>query len=494
MEEARLNIFEDIALRTGGDIYVGVVGPVRTGKSTLIKKFMDLLVLPNIQDEYARQRTIDELPQSAAGKTIMTVEPKFVPDEGVEITVRDALKLRVRLVDCVGYTVPGAVGYEDEHGPRMVTTPWFDEPIPFQEAAEIGTRKVITDHSTIGLVVTTDGSIAELPREAYVDAERRVVEELRALGKPFVVLLNTSRPYATETMELAGQLEQAYGVPVIAIDAAQMTLDDVHLVFEQVLYEFPVRDLRIALPDWVAELEPSHWLREQFEAAIAEVTSGVQRLRDVDPAVERLSSYEFMAEVTLKSMNMGTGEAIIETRAQEDLFYRVLEELTGVSIEGKAPMIRLMRELTTAKREYDKIAPALREVRETGYGLVPPTMEDIQFAEPELVKKGNQFGVRLRAAAPSLHMIRADIGTEVTPIIGTEKQGEELVQYLLDRFESDPKKLWEFDIFGKSLHDLVREGLQNKLYRMPENAQQKLQETLTRIVNEGSGGLICIII
>ena len=493
--EEKFNIFEDIAQRTGGDIYVGVVGPVRTGKSTLIKKFMELLVLPNIADENVRQRTIDELPQSGGGRTIMTVEPKFVPDEGVAINIRETLQLRVRLVDCVGYTVEGALGYLDESGaPRMVVTPWFADPIPFQEAAEMGSRKVISEHSTIGLVVTTDGSITELTRETYVVAEQRVVGELKELGKPFVVVLNTTRPYAAETMELAGELEEKYGVPVIPMDAAALTLDDINLILEQVLYEFPVRELSMPLPDWVQELEVNHSLRVKFEEAIAEATSSIRRLRDVDPAVVRLSGYEFVQEAALRSMEMGTGKAAVEITAREDLFYQVLEELTGVSIHGKAPMIRLMRELIHSRKEYAKVGPALREVAETGYGLVTPSVEEIAFEEPELIRRGSQFGVRLRASAPSLHIIRADVRTEVTPIIGTERQGEELVHYLLDRFEQDPKKLWEFDIFGKSLHDLLREGLQNKLYRMPENAQQRLQETLTRIVNEGSGGLICIII
>ena len=493
--EEKFNIFEDIAQRTGGDIYVGVVGPVRTGKSTLIKKFMELLVLPNIADENVRQRTIDELPQSGGGRTIMTVEPKFVPDEGVAITIRETLQFRVRLVDCVGYTVEGALGYLDESGaPRMVVTPWFADPIPFQEAAEMGSRKVISEHSTIGLVVTTDGSITELSRETYVVAEQRVVGELKELGKPFVVVLNTTKPYATETMELAGELEEKYGVPVIPMDAAALTLDDINLILEQVLYEFPVRELSMPLPDWVQELEADHWLRVKCEQAIAEAAASIRRLRDVDPAVVRLAGYEFVQEAALRGMEMGTGKAAVEITAREDLFYQVLEELTGVSIHGKAPMIRLMRELIHSRKEYAKVGPALREVAETGYGLVTPSVEEIAFEEPELIRRGSQFGVRLRASAPSLHIIRADVRTEVTPIIGTERQGEELVHYLLDRFEQDPKKLWEFDIFGKSLHDLLREGLQNKLYRMPENAQQRLQETLTRIINEGSGGLICIII
>ncbi|MHB9146485.1 MAG: stage IV sporulation protein A [Symbiobacteriia bacterium] len=493
--EEKFNIYQDIAQRTGGDIYIGVVGPVRTGKSTFIKKFMETLVLPAIEDPYARDRARDELPQSGGGKTVMTVEPKFVPDEGVAITVGDNLALRVRLVDCVGYTVDGAAGYLDETGSaRMVMTPWFEQEVPFQEAAELGTRKVIQDHSTIGLVVTTDGTVTELARGQYIEPEQRVVSELKELGKPFVMLLNTIRPYATETMELAGELEETYDVPVIPMDLASLTADDINLILEQVLYEFPVKELEVALPKWVEELDPVHWLRQQFEQAVSEVMQPVRRLRDVDPAVSKLAAYDFIQDVALKSMDMGTGVANVELGAREDLYNQVLEELTGVPIEGKQTMVRLIREYVHAKTEYDKVADALRDVRQSGYGMVAPNITEMSFEEPELIKRGNQFGVRLRASAPSIHMIRADIETEVTPIIGTERQGEELVSYLLDRFESDPKKLWEFDIFGKSLHDLVREGIQNKLFRMPENAQEKLQETLSRIINEGSGGLICIII
>lgn len=491
----KFNVYEDIAKRTGGDIYIGVVGPVRTGKSTFIKKFSELLVLPNIQDENVRERCRDELPQSGGGKTIMTVEPKFIPDEGVAITLKDNIHLRVRLVDCVGYTVEGALGYEDEQGnPRMVLTPWFDYEVPFQEAAEIGTRKVIAEHSTVGVVVTTDGTITDLARGKYLEAEERVVGEMKELGKPFVILLNTVKPYATETMELAGELEEKYDSPVIPMDCAELSLDDITLILEQILMEFPVKEVDIALPKWVEELEGKHWLREKFETAVSESIQGVRRVRDVDPAVEKLGTYEFVQDVLLKAIDMGTGVARVELNAREDLFYQILEEMAGVPIEGKHTLVRLMKDLTFAKVEYDKVAQALQEVRTSGYGMVPPSIADMTFEEPELIKQGNRFGVKLRASAPSLHFIRADIQTEVTPIIGTEKQGEELVQYLLERFEDDPKKLWDFDIFGKSLHDLCREGIQNKLFRMPENAQVKLQETLTRIINEGSGGLICIII
>lgn len=490
----KFDIFQDIAERTGGDIYVGVVGPVRTGKSTFIRRFLETLVLPNIKDVNERERAKDAMPQGGTGRTIMTTEPKFVPDDGIEIAIRDNLKLRVRLVDCVGYAVAGALGYEEADGPRMVQTPWFEYEIPFQEAAEIGTRKVISDHSTIGLVVTTDGSITDIPRDNYVDAEGRVIRELRDLGKPFIVILNSTHPFARETRELADQLQAQYDVPVLPVDCAQLSQDDIYVIMEQVLYEFPVREVNINLPQWVEALEAKHWLRKKFEDAVRETIACIRRLRDIENAIGRLGSYDFVADVALRSMDMGTGIAAIDMDAKETLYFQVLEEISGLTIDGKHGLLTLMRELAAAKREWDVVADAVRQVRESGYGMVPPRLVDMSFADPELIKQGNRFGVRLKASAPSLHLIRADIETEITPIIGTEKQCEELVKYLMDRFEEDPKKLWESDIFGKSLHDLVREGIQNKLTEMPENARQKLQETLQRIINEGSGGLICIII
>lgn len=491
----KFNIFEDVARRTGGDLYFGVVGPVRTGKSTFIRRFAELVILPNIADEYEQARIRDELPQSGAGKTIMTVEPKFVPDDAILMTIGEGLSVRVRLVDSVGYAVEGALGYLDEAGsPRMVRTPWFETEIPFHEAAEIGTRKVIMDHATIGLVLTTDGSITDLARGKYLEAEERVILEMQAMGKPFVIVLNTTRPYAQETMELAGELEGKYLAPVIPVDASELSADDIHLILEQALFEFPVREAHINLPRWVEELDRAHPLRTQFEEAISEALQGIQKIRDVDAAVEKLGGYEFMASVTLRSMDMGTGVAEVDTEALDDLYYATLEEITGTPLEGKHTMVRLLRDYAIAKAEYDKVKHALHEVRTTGYGMVSPTLSDLTFEEPELVRQGIMYGVKLRANAPSLHFIRADIAAEVTPIIGTAKQGEELVQYLMNRFQDDPQQLWNFDIFGKSLHELVQEGIQSKLYRMPEDAQEKLQETLTRIINEGSGGLICIII
>ncbi|MFY9119236.1 MAG: stage IV sporulation protein A [Syntrophomonadaceae bacterium] len=488
------NILQDIAERTGGDIYLGVVGPVRTGKSTFIKRFMELMILPNIKDSYDRERAIDELPQSGAGKTITTTEPKFVPNEAVEITTANGLSFKARLVDCVGYTVEGALGYEEDDEPRMVKTPWFDYEVPFEEAAEIGTRKVIVDHSTIGIVVTTDGSISDISREHYELPEDRVIAELKELNKPFIILLNSIHPYDRETLSLAEELSDRYGVSVIPLDAAQMTVEQVYGVLEEVLYEFPVQEVNIKLPRWVDELDEDFWLREGLENAIRDILNEVRKVRDIDKAIERLSEVENISYVSLEEMNLGTGTVAIDVTVPEELFYRSLSDVSGFSVQGTHDIMRLMKDFSVAKREFDKVSSALEEVKESGYGVVTPRLEEMFLEEPELIRQGSRFGVKLKAKAPSLHIIRADITTEITPIIGTEKQCEELVRYMLDEFEEDPAKIWDSNIFGKSLHDLVREGIQNKLHRMPENAQVKLQDTLQRIVNEGSGGLICIII
>ncbi len=487
-------ILNDIAERTGGDIYLGVVGPVRTGKSTFIKRFMEMMVIPNIKDIYDQERAKDELPQSGAGKTITTTEPKFVPNEAVEISTTNGISLKVRMVDCVGYTVDGALGYEEDEEPRMVRTPWFDYEVPFEEAAEIGTRKVIADHSTIGLVITTDGSISDIPRSSYEEPEERVVNELKELNKPFIIILNSTRPYDRETLNLAEELSDKYAVSVIPADVALMSVDQMLGVLEEVLYEFPVQEVNIKLPRWVDELDEEFWLREHLEDSIREVLNGIKKVRDVDRAIEKLSDIENISYVSLEEMSLGTGTASIDVTVPEELFYRSLSEVSGFSVEGTHDIMRLMKDLSIAKKEFDKVSSALDEVRETGYGVVTPRLEEMFLEEPELIRQGSRFGVKLKAKAPSLHVIRADITTEITPIIGTEKQCEELVRYMLDEFEEDPTKIWDSNIFGKSLHDLVREGIQNKLHRMPENAQVKLQDTLQRIVNEGSGGLICIII
>ncbi len=488
------DLFRDIAERTGGDLYLGVVGGVRTGKSTFIKRFMELMVLPNIQDVYDRERAIDELPQSAAGRTIMTTEPKFIPNEAVEVQVTENLNIKIRLVDCVGYRVEGALGYEEENGPRMVSTPWFDEPIPFQEAAELGTRKVISEHSTMGLVITTAGSITDIDRDNYIEAEERVIEELKSINRPFLVLLNSINAAGQEAADLATELSEKYDIPVLPVDCAKMVQADILNILGKLLYEFPVNEVNINLPPWVEELDLKHWLREKFENSIQETIKGIIRLRDVDDAVESLADYDFVDQVMLHGIDAGTGSADISITSSPSLFYEVLSEQSGFEIEGEKELFRIVKELSVAKKEYDKVSDALGEVRENGYGVVTPTLDELVLEEPELIRQGSRFGIKLKASAPSLHMIRADITAEITPIIGTEKQCEELVQYMLREFEDNPQKIWNSEIFGKSVHDLVREGIQNKLHRMPENAQDKLQETLQRIVNEGSGGLICIII
>lgn len=488
------DIFKDIAERTGGDIYVGVFGPVRTGKSTFIKRFMELLVLPNILNPHERERAKDALPQSGAGRTVMTTEPKFVPDEGVEVRIRDTLTFRVRMVDCVGFTIPGALGYEEGDTPRMVLTPWFDHEIPFEEAAEVGTRKVISEHSTVGIAVFTDGTVTDIPRDDYTEAEDRVVAELKNVGKPFIILLNSRYPYGSKAAALASELEEKYDISVIPVNCQEMTLEDIQLIFEQLLYEFPVKELNVDVPDWVEELESVHWLRERFDEAVDLSLKDVKRVKDVDRAVARLREYDFIGVVNVERVDMGVGTVNIAVRATDEAFYRVIEEVSGYSVENAADLLRHVKEMAKAKKEYDKIREPLEEVRETGYAVISPTVQDMIFEEPELLRQGNRFGVKLRAKAPSIHLIRADVASEVTPLMGTEKQCEELVNYLLEQFEDNPKKIWQSDIFGKSLHELVTEGVQNKLYRMPENAQQKLQETVERIVNEGSGGLICIII
>ena len=489
-----MGVYEDIKARTDGDIYVGVVGAVRTGKSTFIKNFMDLLVIPNIENTYKRERARDELPQSAAGRTIMTTEPKFVPNEAIEITIGENLKLRTRLVDCVGYLVNNALGYMEDDVPRMVKTPWSDEEIPFEEAAEIGTRKVITEHSTIGILVTTDGSITEIPREDYVEAESRVVNELKELNKPFVIVLNTSKPYNQETQELAKELEGRYGVAVIPTDCTNLNTEDIDNIFGRILYEFPVERININFPEWIDGLDDNYELKKELFAEIKDAFKDIKTIKTINAGVARISKTEIIVKTIIDKIDLGTGTVSIEITLNNTLFYKILTEITGINMTSEADLFTTISNLSSIKKEYEKVAMALQEVKQKGYGIVMPSMEELILDEPEIVKQGSRFGVKLKARAPSIHMIRADIETEVSPIVGSEKQSEELVNYLLSEFESDPIKIWESNIFGKNLHELVNEGLQNKLYRMPEDAQGKLQETLERIVNEGSGGLICIIL
>lgn len=488
------SIYRDIAQRTQGDIYIGVVGPVRTGKSTLIKRIMDLLVLPNIDNTYKKERAKDELPQSGSGKTITTTEPKFVPNEAVELVLKDNASFKLRMIDCVGYLVKGAVGHQEEGQPRMVNTPWFEKQIPFEEAAEIGTKKVIQEHSTIGLVVTTDGSITDIERENYLEAEERVINELKEIDKPFAIVLNSRYPDAEDTIQLKNSLEEKYGVSVVIKDCAKMNVNDINEILENVLFEFPITEINFNLPGWLESIETGHWLKSSIIKGIKEIAIETRRLKNIETMLNGLKEIENVRKVSLENIKMGEGSALIELVTDDDLLYKILEEKTGYKIEGDHQLVGLITELARGKREYDRVEKALQDVKDIGYGLVPPSVEELSLEEPEIFKHGNQFGVKLRANAPSLHFLRADIATEVSPVVGTEKQSEELLKYLLEEFGQDPEKIWETNMFGKSLHDMVKEQLQSKLQTMPEDTRIKLQKTLQTIINEGNGGFIAIIL
>lgn len=487
-------LYTDIAQRTNGDIYVGIVGPVRTGKSTFIKKFMDLLVLPNIVDPYAKERAVDELPQSANGRTIMTTEPKFIPNEAVEVLLEDQVSFKARLVDCVGYLVRGAIGHIENDAPRMVHTPWFSHQIPFKEAAELGTKKVISEHATLGLVITTDGSFTEMNREDYLEAEERVIFELSAQKKPFVVVLNSSRPKEIDTIILRESLEKKYNVPVLALNCAFLKKEEIHEIFEKLLYEFPVQEMNLRFPGWIASLERQHPLKENIVQSIKGNLSQVSRIRDAMDRVEGFVEESFVNKAYISKVDLGTGKISVDISLKEHLFYEVLSELSGVFIQGQRMLFSIVKEFSLVKNQYEKLKTALSDVEETGYGIVMPSIDELTLEEPQILKQGGKYGVRLRASAPSIHMIKADIQTEIAPLVGSEKQSEELLNYLMKEFETDPAQIWRSNIFGTSLHELVNEGLSSKLSKMPPDARQKLKETLQRIINEGSAGLICIIL
>ena len=491
---ANTNIYKDIAARTGGDIYIGVVGPVRTGKSTFIKKFMETLVIPNIKNEYDRQRAKDEMPQSAAGKTVMTTEPKFIPDEAVEVTLDGGATLSVKMIDCVGYIVPEALGNFEGDKPRMVMTPWSDEAMPFDKAAEIGTQKVITDHSTIGVLVTCDGSFGELSRENYVDSEARIASELHAINKPFVIVLNSARPESEEAVSLALFLEERYNAPVALVNCLELNKDDIRHILELVLLEFPVTEISVNLPDYMNALDGTHPIHRSVFDTISECAANVTRTGDIAKCFEKASENEYIKEVRIDKIDLGCGCAKIHMELADGLFYRLIGELTGLEIDGDEALMKQLVELADIKKQYDKVKTALDEVEETGYGIVMTDLYDLTLEEPQMVKQAGSYGVKLRASAPSIHMIKADITAEVSPIVGTEQQSEELIGFLLREFETDPRKIWDTNMFGKSLYELMNEGLHNKLAHMPDDARAKLSETLQRIINEGSGGLICIIL
>lgn len=487
-------IYKDIAERTGGDIYIGIVGPVRSGKSTFIKRFMESLVLPNIESDYERNRANDELPQSASGRTIMTTEPKFIPENGVDVSLDDAVNFKVRMIDCVGYIVPSSIGYIENEQPRMVMTPWYDEPVPFNMAAELGTQKVINEHSTVGLLVTTDGSISDIPRDEYEEAEERVVNELKAIDKPFVVLLNCIDPKSESAIELAKTLTKKYEIPVLPINCIDLSEEEIRNIISKVLYEFPLKEIAVQMPSWISYLSPEHWLKSALCEAVLGSCKKITRIREIKHLLEDIKSSDYVEGSDIENIDLGNGCAEVNVKLQNHLFYKIITETSGLQIDDDEMLINSIKELAEVKREYERFRDAINQVEATGYGIVMPTIDELTLQEPEIMKQGSRYGVRLRASAPSIHLMKADITTEVNPIVGSEKQSEDLVMSLLKDFEEDPIKIWDSNIFGKSLNELVNEGLHTKLARMPEDARVRLQETLERVINEGCSGLICIIL
>lgn len=489
-----MNIYNDISARTQGDIYIGVVGPVRTGKSTFIKKFMESLVIPNISGEFQKERARDELPQSAAGRTIMTTEPKFIPEDAIELLMEDNIHFRVRLIDCVGYIVPSAVGYIEDEQPRMVHTPWFDEEIPFNMAAEIGTQKVIKEHSTIGLVITTDGSISQIPREEYAEAEERVINELKEINKPFVVALNCVEPESEEALSLAKSLSEKYNVPVLPINCLELDTAQISDLLEKALYEFPAKRIELNFPSWIKSLDENDEFKSNMFAFIGESAKSITNIRSVKSFAQSLSEYKEIEATAISDSDLSVGKISISVRINNAYYYTVLSSKCGCEIKNEKDLMSVVSELSKIKTKFDKFNSALGEVERTGYGIVMPDIDELTLEEPEIVKQGGRYGVKLKAQAPSIHMIRCNTRTEVAPIVGSESQSQELVMYLLREFQENPAKIWETDLFGKSLHELVNEGLRGKLERMPDDARDKFRETIERVINEGCSGLICIIL
>ena len=486
-------IIKNIAARSGGDIYLGVVGGVRTGKSTFIKKMVETLIVPNIEGEYEKKRCLDEVPQSAAGKTVRTTEPKFVPNNAVDITIDD-FSCKIRLIDCVGYLINNAKGIEDENGPRMVKTPWYDEMIPFKEAAEIGTEKVIKEHSTIGIVVTTDGSIGDFERGDYLEAEDRVINELKELNKPFIVLLNSTHPMLPDTVRIGEDLREKYNVPVLPISIETMSEREMYDILREALYEFPILEVKVKLPDWVAVLTPNHPVKKLYMDKIKESVVEIDKLRDVENITNHFTDIPEIKKAYLSEVDPGSGEVVITLEAPDDLYNKVLHEIINIDITNKKDLLKIFQEYSIAKEEYDQIKYALKMVKQTGYGVATPTLKDMKLTTPEITKQGTRFGVKLKATAPSIHMIRVDVNSTFEPIIGSEVQSRELINHLMKDYESDPENIWKSEIFGRSLDSIVQEGIQSKISLMPENIRFKLQQTLTKIVNRGSGNLIAIVL
>lgn len=488
------HIYQDISIRTGGDIYIGVVGPVRTGKSTFVKRVMETLVIPNIENVYRRERAKDELPQSGSGRTIMTAEPKFIPEEAVEISPDGTASLCIRMIDSVGYLIPGAIGAEEDGVPRMVTTPWYPEEIPLAQAAELGTKKIMDEHCTIGIVITSDGSITDISREDYIEAEARAIEDMKATGKPFLVLINSSNPDGAAAAEICRRLEDTHSVRCLCVDCLTMQEQKLREILSALLYEFPTTEVQMYLPKWVETLPSDHTIKESLYDAVRRCAQRISTLSEAEATLEHLSELEFVDGFVLKAVDPASGTVICELSFPEDLFYRTLSEYSGYPLYDDRELLNLLRDLSQIKKEYDKIASALDQVKATGYGIVIPTREDMLLEEPQIVKKGANYSVRMNARASSIHMIRADIDTEICPVVGDEKQAADLMQYLLNDYDGDIEKLWSSNIFGRTVSDLVNEGFGSKLRKMPDVSRRKLQTTLSRIVNEESSGLLCIIL
>ncbi len=489
----KTEIIKNIALRTGGDIYLGVVGAVRTGKSTFIKKMVETLILPYMDDEYEKKRTLDEIPQSAAGKTIMTTEPKFVPNHAAKVHIDD-FDCHIRLVDCVGFVIENAKGATDENGPRMVKTPWYNEEIPFVEAAEIGTEKVIKDHSTIGIVMTTDGSIGEFNRSDYLEAENRVIEELKDIGKPFIVLLNSTHPTLPETQRLQESLHDEYEVPVLAMNVEAMNEREMISILREALYEFPILEVKVNMPEWIAILNHQHPIKQAYIETIRNSVIEVDKLRDIETITDHFKDCDVIEKAYLSDVNPATGIVTINLEAPSQLYNQVLKDVVKIDVTSKAGLLSLFQEYEEAKKEYDQIKYALKMVKQTGYGVATPSLDDMKLETPEIIKQGPRYGVKLKAVAPSIHMIRVDVHSTFEPIIGSEVQSKELIDYLMRDYEHNPSEIWKSEIFGRSLDNIVQEGIQSKIALMPDNIRYKLQQTLTKIVNKGSNNMIAIVL